>query len=133
YRATFDRTAIPDERVRMLLENGTYRLALDAGEGLRAMALVARFPAERFAHLDYIATAPDERRKGVASRLVRFLVDEARAEGLAALTLETEGPMSRFYGARGAFVLAGLPYMFPSPTHGPMPMHVMAFPLDGHT
>ena len=132
YRASFEKSSIPEARVRALLEDGTYRLALDgAGADVRAMALVARFPAERFAHLDYIATAAPERRRGAASRLVRFLVEDARREGLAALTLETEDAMSSFYGKRGALLLAGLPYVFPSPTHGPLPMQVMAFALDG--
>lgn len=130
YRASFDRSAIPDERVRALLANGTYRLALD---GARAMALVAWFPTERFAHLDYIATASADRRQGIASRLVEFLLAEARAAGCAAFTLETQDEMASFYGARGAKHLAGLGYLFPSPSHGPMPMHVMAWPLDGAT
>lgn len=130
YRTSFERSRIPDERVLALLENGIYRLALD-GAGLRAMALVARFPEERFAHLDYIATAVPERRQGIATALVRWLVDQTRADGMDALTLETEDP--RFYGARGACKLAGLPYMFPSPALGPMPMHVMAFALQGQT
>lgn len=138
YRASFEKTRIPDERIRDLLERGVYRLALDgavkpSGTGLRAMALVARFPEERFAHLDYIATATEERRQGIATRLVRFAVEDARAEGLTNLTLETENRLSHFYGTRGALRLAGISYMFPSPLHGPLPMHVMTFPLDGHT
>ena len=134
YRTSFERSRIPDERVRHLLEEGTYRLALDgAHTDLKAMALVARFPDERFAHLDYIATAVPARRRGIATRLVQFLVDDTRASGWDALTLETEEPMTRFYGARGARRLSGLAYMFPSPTHGPMPMHVMAFALEGQS
>lgn len=118
--------------MRALLEQGRYRLAIEAGAGgVRALALVALFPEEAFAHLDYIATAHAERRRGVATGVIEFLLAEARHSGLDALTLETEDPMVPFYARRGARILGGLRYMFPSPSVGPMPMHLMAFPLAG--
>lgn len=132
YRRAFERSRIPDERVRQLLEDGAYRLALERdGAAVTALALVAVFPAERFAHLDYIATDEPRRRRGLASALIDLTLQDARARGFDAVTLETEDPMVPFYTKRGARRLAGLPYLFPSPGHGPMPMHLMAWPLAG--
>ena len=133
YRSSFERSRIPDERVRALLAEGRYRLALVCGEdgAIHALALVARFPEERFAHLDYLATAETVRRQGHATRLVRWLVDGLKADGLDELTLETDDPLVAFYEARGARRLVGLPYLFPAAKHGPMPMHLMAWTPDG--
>lgn len=131
YRAAFERTRIPDERIRQLLEDGRYKLALTATSptDVRAMALVARFPDERFSHLDYIVTAPADRRRGLASALLAWLLEQARSDGHEVFTLETDDAMLRFYGTRGAYRLSGLPYLFPSPTHGPIPMHIIAWAL----
>jgi ribosomal protein S18 acetylase RimI-like enzyme len=132
YWRAFERSRIPDERVRSLLETGAYRLALVRdGAAVQALMLVAVFPDERFSHLDYIVTEEPARRRGLASELVRLMLDDARARGFDACTLETEDPMVPFYAKRGARKLGGVPYLFPSPGHGPISMHLMAWPLAG--
>jgi hypothetical protein len=127
YRSAFTATRIPDERVRALLASGIYQLVtVSDATDLVGIALVAVFPASRFAHLDYIVTRDSSRRQGVASCVLRFLTTEL-ASPIELLTLEISGPMGAFYGRRGALRLAGVPYIFPGAS--PVPEDLLAFPL----
>jgi GNAT superfamily N-acetyltransferase len=129
--ASFPETALPEERMRALVVAGRYRVGLevDAHGALAGVAVVALFAAEKFVHLDYLATAPAHRRTGVATRLVAAAAAAAPLP-CDLLTLEVDETLVPFYRARGARLLAGVPYLFPATTP-PMPMLLMAMPA-GH-
>lgn len=129
YSSAFRATAIPVAQIESLLRSGCYALAVERDSvSVRAMALVATFPSQRFSHLDYLATAKPWRAQGRATRLLEFLVRTLPAEpfGSDLLTLELDGALGPWYARRGALWLDRVPYLFPAVT-GPRPMKLMAF------
>jgi ribosomal protein S18 acetylase RimI-like enzyme len=129
-RAAFPETALPEARTRALLNAGRYRMAVaraaeagDAGEALAGVAVLAVFAEEGFCHLDYLATAEGQRRRGVATALWDLVRAQAPA-GCTRLTLEVDESLVDFYRRRGARRLEGVRYLFPA-TEPPMPMELM--------
>jgi hypothetical protein len=123
------------ERVEALLECGRYVLAAEGeARAVRAMALVALFPSEGFAHLDYLATAPSCRTRGCATRLLAFLKSALPQSPFNSdlLTLELDGGLAPWYERRGALLMDDVPYLFPAAA-GPRPMKLMVFPFRNQT
>ena len=58
-------------------------------------------PTGKRAHLMNVYTRPGFRGKGVASRLVRMLIDEARARQVTEISLDTTGPGRNVYTTLG--------------------------------
>jgi len=154
YRESFPEVRIPDERVRALLDQGLYRLAVDVPDGeALCFALVAVFPKERFAHLDYVATDKRAQGQGLASKMLGFLIEEltrsgepfrsgpsARPErsegaegGFDLLSLECQDHNLEYYRKRGALKLHGIRYIFPGGVSGPIPTSLLVFPLAGQS
>lgn len=97
-------------------------LARELSQNQHARLYVLRLPDERVAafcacwviadelHINTIAVGANRRRRGLASSLMRFVLDEARREGVRRATLEvrrSNEPAQRLYAALG-FRLAGV-------------------------
>jgi ribosomal-protein-alanine N-acetyltransferase len=97
-------------------------LARELSQNQLARVYVVRMPDERVAafcacwiivdelHINTIAVREERRRRGLASSLMRYVLDEARREGAARATLEvrrSNEPAQRLYEGLG-FRLAGV-------------------------
>ena len=136
-RASLDlceRAGVKSNRMRSFLAQGVSRLAV-ARDGPRLLGFVTVMPrpAEHFARVDFLATAPESRRTGVASALLNFVRDEtSRAfdqpgSRYDMVVVEAHPDLVPFFGRRGARVLHGVPYEYPS--EPPVPAALMALPV----
>ena len=128
-------------RLRELTERDDYRLyALQLNDIVAGMAILYLPGRQDFAWLDYMATSPDERGRGLGSALFRGLLkivtQERPAAGClifevddAGDELEPAGAINQrrieFYRRLGARLLANLDYLFPSPNGPAVPMRLM--------
>jgi putative acetyltransferase len=95
--------------------------ATDDGEVVGCAALKTLDPTH--AELKSMRTAPERTRQGIASRLVRHVLDEARAAGFARISLET-GLEDFFAPARMLYARHGFAYCEPFADYRPDPLSV---------
>lgn len=95
----------------------------DAGEGeiLGCAALKTLDPSH--AELKSMRTAAHRIREGIASRLVQYVLDEARAAGFGRISLET-GADEFFAPARALYERHGFDYCEPFGSYRPDPLSV---------
>ncbi len=136
---------LASEHLTKLLARDDYRLYAYHERGCVVASALIYVPAdENFVWLDYMAVHKDARGKGIGSKLFRALTDVARRERPAAdwVLLEVDddrvasGPVAdtnrrriAFYRRLGCYLLANVPYQFPSTRGAPVPMRLMGCPL----
>ncbi|WP_020673626.1 GNAT family N-acetyltransferase [Amycolatopsis nigrescens] len=85
-------------------------------------------PASRVASATYLVD-PDRHGQGIGRRLVRHTLEQARADGFAAMVfnavVETNHAAVHLYRSLGFTILATVPDAFPHPRLGPVGLHLM--------
>ena len=102
-RASF-RSPWPDETFSDLLAHPGTCMLVAADDGGNVAGYAAAWFAGRVGHLGDLAVAPSERRRGIATRLVRAVVRECRSAGARELLLEvreSNGSAQRLYAEMG--------------------------------
>jgi len=122
-----------------------YRVWVTKGAGrVQAFSILFLPPAERFALLEYMAVAPEQRNRGVGSELFKQTIERA-ATGAPSLPILLEVDSDReashdramrtrrqqFYRRLGCVRISGLHYILPLPGEGPVPeMDLMLYSAD---
>jgi GNAT superfamily N-acetyltransferase len=123
-----------------MIRSSAYRFWMMKGAGGIAGFSIAGFsivflpPAERFALLEYMAVAPQQRNHGVGSTLFRQTVArvppqhasvpmllEVDSDREASADRELRARRQQFYRRLGCVRVAGLHYILPLPGEGPVP------------
>ena len=139
---------LPEKRFRDLLVARNYQLfAYVDDEDVQGVALIYFASTGHFAWLDYFAIRDDLRGRGLGGALFREIVQvvKSRTERPDWLLLEVDDEREgdaqhratcmrrlEFYQRLGARVLQNVPYKFPSAFAPPLPMRLMAKPLQPH-
>lgn len=82
-----DTAPLPDDFLRSFIVSGLALVAVDETDHAIGFALAS--PLDTGLHLYEISVEPAHGRRGVGSRLLAVLCDEAKARGLSAVTLST--------------------------------------------
>jgi ribosomal protein S18 acetylase RimI-like enzyme len=89
-------------------------------------------PASHVANASFIVD-PDRSGEGIGRRLVRHVLDRARAAGFRAMVfnavVETNANAVHLYRTLGFTIVGTVPEAFDHPTLGPVGLHVMHLPL----
>lgn len=108
----FDSAVIP-EQWRAFLHDPRHRIAVAQDPGSEGGEVVGFVSAVHYLHPDKlpqcwineVSTAPSHRRRGIASSLIRLIIQDARAAGCAQIWLATEAdnePARALYRSLGA-------------------------------
>ena len=120
----------PREGQRKLLSNPVYRV-YTLSEDDKILALAATWNFDNLLFLEHLATAPDNRGRGIGSKMLSYLAEK----GEKTFCLEVEPPESEltrrriaFY-ERNGFCLNRYPYAQPSiaPGRDPVPLMIMTY------
>ena len=139
YTASFPAsTRKPPTSLLALFDARRYRFfGASENERLLGLAFVYTSQSPPFALLDYLATQPEARRRGVGKALFEHTAREIertlpRAQGLLVEVDSADEKLLAWYGRLGARPIEGISYLHPALDGGsPTPMQLLWLPFGG--
>lgn len=134
----------PEAWICKMVRAPDYRFWVMPGAGrIQGFSILFVPPAERFALLEYMAVAPEQRNHGVGGRLFKQTMARAPQQGRIPIVLEVDSDREaspdrelrsrrqQFYRRLGCVRIADLHYILPLPGFGPVPeMDLMLYAAD---